>query len=44
MELAGQIAAGPTIALQYMKQNLNAAETGSLEQIFDMEALAMITR
>jgi 2-(1,2-epoxy-1,2-dihydrophenyl)acetyl-CoA isomerase len=41
MELAGQIAAGPTIALQYMKQNLNAAETGSLEQIFDMEALAM---
>lgn len=41
MELANQIAAGPTIALQYMKQNLNAAETGTLEQIFDMEALAM---
>ncbi len=41
MELAGQIAAGPTIALQYMKQNLNAAETGSLEQVFDMEAIAM---
>lgn len=41
MELASQIASGPTIALQYMKQNLNAAETGSLEQIFDMEALAM---
>ena len=41
MELASQIANGPTIALQYMKQNLNAAETGTLEQVFDMEALAM---
>ena len=41
MELAGQIAAGPTIALQYMKENLNAAETSSLEHVFDLEARAM---
>jgi 2-(1,2-epoxy-1,2-dihydrophenyl)acetyl-CoA isomerase len=41
MELAQQIANGPTIALQYMKQNLNAAETGTLEQVFDMEAMSM---
>jgi 2-(1,2-epoxy-1,2-dihydrophenyl)acetyl-CoA isomerase len=41
MELATQIARGPTVALQYMKQNLNAADTGSLEQVFDMEAMAM---
>lgn len=41
MELAQQIASGPTIALQYMKQNLNAAETGTLEQVFDMEAMSM---
>ncbi len=42
MELANQIAKGPTVALQYMKQNLNAADTGSLEQVFDMEAQAMV--
>ncbi|MFT7243354.1 MAG: 2-(1,2-epoxy-1,2-dihydrophenyl)acetyl-CoA isomerase [Candidatus Azotimanducaceae bacterium] len=42
MELANQIARGPTVALQYMKQNLNAAETGTLEQVFDMEASAMV--
>ncbi len=41
MELANQIASGPTIALQYMKQNLNAADTGTLEQVFDLEAFAM---
>lgn len=41
MELASQIAAGPTLALQHMKQNLNAADTGSLEQVFDMEAMSM---
>jgi 2-(1,2-epoxy-1,2-dihydrophenyl)acetyl-CoA isomerase len=41
MELANQIAKGPTVALQYMKQNLNAADTGTLEQVFDMEAMAM---
>lgn len=42
MELANQIAKGPTVALQYMKQNLNAADTGSLEQVFDMEAMSMV--
>jgi 2-(1,2-epoxy-1,2-dihydrophenyl)acetyl-CoA isomerase len=42
MALANQIAKGPTVALQYMKQNLNAADTGTLEQVFDMEAFAMV--
>jgi len=41
MALANQIARGPTVALQYMKQNLNAADTGTLEQVFDMEAASM---
>jgi 2-(1,2-epoxy-1,2-dihydrophenyl)acetyl-CoA isomerase len=36
--LARQIANGPRIANRYIKQNLNAAEEGRLEQVFDMEA------
>lgn len=41
MEMAARIANGPRVALEYMKKNLNASETGSLEQVFDMEAWAM---
>jgi 2-(1,2-epoxy-1,2-dihydrophenyl)acetyl-CoA isomerase len=36
--LARQIANGPRIANRYIKQNLNAAEEGRLEDVFDMEA------
>ena len=35
---AKKIANGPPIALRYMKQNLNAAETESLEHCFELEA------
>ena len=38
MALAGRIAAGPRIAIRYMKRNMNAAETGSLKDVFDLEA------
>jgi 2-(1,2-epoxy-1,2-dihydrophenyl)acetyl-CoA isomerase len=38
MAIARQIASGPRIANRYIKQNLNAAEEGRLEQVFDMEA------
>ncbi|MCW8861697.1 MAG: enoyl-CoA hydratase, partial [Rhodospirillales bacterium] len=33
------LAAGPRVALGYMKRNLNAAETQPLSQVMDMEAL-----
>ena len=39
LELAGRIARGPRVALRYMKRNLNAAETGTLAQLLDLEAL-----
>jgi 2-(1,2-epoxy-1,2-dihydrophenyl)acetyl-CoA isomerase len=38
MAFASRLAAGPQIALRYMKRNLNAAETGSLKDVFDLEA------
>jgi 2-(1,2-epoxy-1,2-dihydrophenyl)acetyl-CoA isomerase len=38
MGLARRLARGPRIALSYMKRNLNAAETGTLEDVFDLEA------
>jgi 2-(1,2-epoxy-1,2-dihydrophenyl)acetyl-CoA isomerase len=38
LELAGRLARGPRIALAYMKRNLKAAETGTLEDVFDLEA------
>lgn len=41
MVLANKIAKGPRIALEYMKKNLNAAESGTLQQVFDMEAWHM---
>ena len=36
--LAGRIARGPRIALRYMKRNMNAAETGTLKDVLDLEA------
>lgn len=39
MELARDLAAGPRVALGYMKRNLNAAETQTLAQVMDLEAL-----
>jgi 2-(1,2-epoxy-1,2-dihydrophenyl)acetyl-CoA isomerase len=38
MALASRIAAGPRIALGYMKRNLNAAESGPLAELLDLEA------
>jgi 2-(1,2-epoxy-1,2-dihydrophenyl)acetyl-CoA isomerase len=36
--ISRRLADGPTITLGYIKKNLNAAESGSLGQVFDMEA------
>ena len=36
--LAGKIARGPRIAYRYMKRNLNAAESGTLKDLLDLEA------
>jgi 2-(1,2-epoxy-1,2-dihydrophenyl)acetyl-CoA isomerase len=38
LALASRIASGPRIALRYMKRNLNAAETGTLKELLDLEA------
>jgi len=38
MALATRLAQGPRIAYRYMKRNLNAAETGSLAELMDLEA------
>jgi 2-(1,2-epoxy-1,2-dihydrophenyl)acetyl-CoA isomerase len=38
MALAGRLARGPRIALRYMKRNMNAAETGTLAEVLDLEA------
>ena len=38
LALALRMARGPRVALGYMKRNLNAAESGSLAQILDLEA------
>jgi len=38
MALATRLAEGPRIAYRYMKRNLNAAETGSLTELMDLEA------
>ena len=40
-EWAARLAAAPTIALGYMKKNLNAAERGSLADVLDLEAVHM---
>ena len=39
MALAGRLANGPRAVLAYMKRNLNLAEEGRLEDVFDQEAL-----
>jgi 2-(1,2-epoxy-1,2-dihydrophenyl)acetyl-CoA isomerase len=38
LALAGRIARGPRIACRYMKRNLNAAESGPLKDLLDLEA------
>ena len=35
---AGRLARGPRVALRYMKRNMNAAETGTLKELLDLEA------
>jgi 2-(1,2-epoxy-1,2-dihydrophenyl)acetyl-CoA isomerase len=42
MAFAHRLAAGPPIALRYMKENVDAALDGTLESTFDMEARNMI--
>lgn len=39
---AEYLAGLPTVALGYMKKNINAALSGSLSQVFDMEAMHMM--
>lgn len=41
-KLIEKLAGGPTIAMGYMKRNLNAALRGSLKDVLDLEALHMI--
>ena len=41
--LAQRLAHGPDIALGLMKQNFNAAETGTLSELLDLEALHQIS-
>jgi 2-(1,2-epoxy-1,2-dihydrophenyl)acetyl-CoA isomerase len=36
---AAKLAAGPRIAMSYMKKNMNAAEQGTLANCFDLEAM-----
>jgi 2-(1,2-epoxy-1,2-dihydrophenyl)acetyl-CoA isomerase len=38
MALAGKLARGPRVALRYMKRNMNAAESGTLKDLLDLEA------
>jgi 2-(1,2-epoxy-1,2-dihydrophenyl)acetyl-CoA isomerase len=38
MALAARLAAGPRIAYRYVKRNLNAAESGTLGEVLDLEA------
>ena len=42
MLLARKLARGPRIALALMKQNFNAAESGTLAELFDLEARRQI--
>ncbi len=39
---ARRLANLPTVALGYMKKNLNAAQHGSLHDVLDLEAMHMI--
>ena len=40
--LAQRLAHGPGIALGLMKRNFNAAETGTLSELLDLEALHQV--
>ena len=42
MALAARLARGPGIALGLMKKNFNAAETGTLAELLDLEALHQV--
>ena len=42
MMLAKELARGPGIALGLMKQNFNSAETGTLSELLDLEALHQV--
>jgi 2-(1,2-epoxy-1,2-dihydrophenyl)acetyl-CoA isomerase len=42
MILAKELARGPGIALGLMKQNFNAAESGTLSELLDLEALHQV--
>jgi 2-(1,2-epoxy-1,2-dihydrophenyl)acetyl-CoA isomerase len=42
MALAARLARGPSIALGLMKQNFNAAESGTLSELLDLEAMHQI--
>jgi enoyl-CoA hydratase/carnithine racemase len=42
LALARQLAAGPPIALRFMKQNLNRALSATLEECLDEEAERMV--
>ncbi len=42
MALARRLAGGPRIALGLMKQNFNTAESGTLSQLLDLEALHQV--
>jgi len=37
-EIAGQLAKGPTVAFRYMKENLNRAMSGEIDDCLDLEA------
>ncbi|MEO8249635.1 MAG: enoyl-CoA hydratase-related protein, partial [Burkholderiales bacterium] len=39
---AAELAALPTVAVGYMKRNLNAAQRGSLADVLDSEAIHMV--
>ena len=38
MEIAGRLASGPTVAYRYMKENLNRAMAGEVDDCLDLEA------
>lgn len=42
MAMARRLAEGPPVAFRYIKRNLNAAETQTLEQVIDMETYNMM--
>ena len=41
-EIAGRLAAGPTVAYRYMKENLNRAMAGDVDDCLDLEATPQV--